>query len=78
MKRYVHRCLARCTTAEQKKRIQAKVETVISDHIRSGSLHTTDWDSLECVPLEEPQQHYKYQQQQYGSPPLQEAKVFWQ
>ena len=69
MKRYVHRCLARCTTAEQKKRIQAKVETVISDHIRSGSLHTTDWDSLECVPLEEPQQHYKYQQQQYGSPP---------
>ena len=63
MKRYVHRCLARCTTAEQKKRVQAKVETVISDHIRNGTLQTTDWDSLECVPFEEPQH------QQYGSPP---------
>ena len=75
MKRYVHRCLARCTTAEQKKRIQAKVETVISDHIRNGTLQTTDWDSLECISLEEPQQQYQYQyqqqtqQQQYGSPP---------
>ena len=72
MKRYVHRCLARCTTADQKKRVQAKVESVISGHIRSGTLHTTDWDMLECIPVEEPQQHQyqqQYQQQQYGSSP---------
>jgi len=80
MKRYVHRCLARCATADQKERVQAKVESLISQHIRNGTLQTTDWDTLECVAPEEPQQQQQQQQnqqqyqhhhhqQRYGSPP---------
>lgn len=51
LKRYVHRCLSRCTTDTQRSTIQAEVERMISENIRANTMHSTDWDSARLLPL---------------------------
>ena len=49
LKRYVHRCLARCKTEHQRAAIQQEVERVISEQIRNESMHNTNWDKMQLI-----------------------------
>jgi len=51
LKRYVHRCLSRCKTDDQRRAMQAEVERTISEKIRAKTMHSTDWDGLELLPV---------------------------
>ena len=51
MKRYVHKCLARCANKDQMQVMQKEVEHVIASAIRSGTMHTTNWDAKELLPV---------------------------
>mmetsp|Transcript_3476 Transcript_3476/g.9069 ORF Transcript_3476/g.9069 Transcript_3476/m.9069 type:complete len:881 (-) Transcript_3476:737-3379(-) len=49
LKRYVHRCLSRCATDAQRTAMQTEVERTISENIRAGTMHSTDWDHFELL-----------------------------
>ncbi len=49
LKRFFHTCLQACTTEQQRKEVQSKLEQLISKAIQEGTLHTTNWDALEPI-----------------------------
>mmetsp|Transcript_5617 Transcript_5617/g.7177 ORF Transcript_5617/g.7177 Transcript_5617/m.7177 type:complete len:393 (-) Transcript_5617:1574-2752(-) len=51
LKQYAHRCLSRCKNEMQKKHVTESVSSVISNAQRDGTLHRTDWDRKEPLPL---------------------------
>jgi len=51
LKRYVHRCLSRCINKEQLLDMQKLVEERISAALNAGTMHTTDWEEQELLPL---------------------------
>eukprot|EP00521_Asterionellopsis_glacialis_P006273 CAMPEP_0195281204 /NCGR_PEP_ID=MMETSP0707-20130614/618_1 /TAXON_ID=33640 /ORGANISM="Asterionellopsis glacialis, Strain CCMP134" /LENGTH=841 /DNA_ID=CAMNT_0040340071 /DNA_START=31 /DNA_END=2556 /DNA_ORIENTATION=- len=51
MKNYVHRCLSRCNTDEQRNSVQKEIERVISNAIQTGTMHTMNWDTFELIPV---------------------------
>jgi hypothetical protein len=52
LKRYVHRCLERCTAKEQLQHMQAEVQKIISQALKDGTMHTTNWDTKELIPMQ--------------------------
>lgn len=49
--RYVKRCLEQCSTADQKKSVQADVEKKIAEAIQAGNLHSKNWDLEAMIPV---------------------------
>ncbi|CAB9521578.1 Leukocyte receptor cluster member 8 homolog [Seminavis robusta] len=51
LKRYVHRCLEKCASEEQKKQVQKETERVIAEALQDGTLHTKNWDAVPLISL---------------------------
>lgn len=48
---YVKRCLDQCSTLEERKQVQAKVEQRIARAIQENNLHTKDWSQEPLIPV---------------------------
>ena len=51
LKRYVHRCLERCTDKNELAQMQKLVEESICAALHAGTMHTINWDTKELIPM---------------------------
>jgi len=52
LKNYMDRCLSQCSTDAQKQAMMEQVTKVIESAVKSGTLHSTNWGSVQLIPLQ--------------------------